>query len=174
MQGFDVDLDKPSLLILGDSFVQGQGFGNWTDDLTLNNNNNLQIINGAFLGAGPMQFLEIEKYISKMVKIEKVLFIYIGDDFRRDIYSHDKKRLNCLSNHNLCDGTESFYGFPLGKKNPTKFLKFLSNRKNQDKSEINFKKIRRYIKSKIYNLYIVNIPISFLRSKFYKTKNKKN
>ena len=30
-----------------------------------------------------------------------IILLYLGDDFRRDIYNHDKDRLNCLKNYKI-------------------------------------------------------------------------
>ncbi len=168
----DLASDKDSLLILGDSFTQGQGYGNWTDKLN-NQVKKYQIINAGILGTGPQQFLELEKYLSESIPIKKVFLLYLGDDFRRDLYNHDQQRISCLKNYKNCNGFESFYGFPLSKKEPYDFLNFLKKKRFENKDEFTFKKVRRYLKKKIYSLYIVNIPVGFLRNNFYKSKNKK-
>ena len=173
VQKHDLIPEKESILILGDSFVQGQGYGNWTDFLH-HDADKYQIINGGILGTGPQQFLLLEEYLSNRLSITKVILLYIGDDFRRGIYNHDKNRLNCLKNYKNCNGTELFYGFPLKSNDPQNFLNYLKNKRFEKKKEDwNSKKIRRLIKKKISSFYVVNIPISFLRGTFYKSKNEK-
>ena len=173
VQAKDLIPKKESILILGDSFVQGQGYGNWTDLINLDVDN-YQIINGGILGTGPQQFLRLEEYLSKKLLIKKVILLYIGDDFRRDLYNHDKDRLNCLKNYKKCNGSELFYGFPLMSKDPQNFLNYLKDKRfDKSKEYLSLKRIRRLIKSKLSNLHVVNIPISFLRNTFYKSKNEK-
>ena len=173
VQSQDLIPEKESILILGDSFVQGQGYGNWTDLINLDVDK-YQIINGGILGTGPQQFLRLEQYLSKKLLIKKVILVYIGDDFRRDLYNHDKDRLNCLKNYKNCKGSELFYGFPLMSKDPQNFLNYLKDKRfDNNKEYLSFKRIRRLIKSKLSNLYVVNIPIGFLRNTFYKSKNEK-
>ena len=172
-QAHDLIPEKESILILGDSFVQGQGYGNWTDFLN-HDFDKYQIINGGILGTGPQQFLLLDEYLSKKLSIKKVLLLYIGDDFRRDLYNHDKNRLNCLKNYKNCNGSEIFYGFPLTSRDPQNFLNYLKNKRFENNKEyLNLKRIRRLIKRELSNLYVVNIPISFLRNTFYKSKNEK-
>ncbi len=173
VQTHDLIPEKESILILGDSFVQGQGYGNWTDFLH-HDADTYQVVNGGILGTGPQQFLLLEEYLSKKILITKVILLYIGDDFRRDLYNHDKNRLDCLKNYKSCDGSELFYGFPLSRSDPQNFLNYLKNKRFENNKEVlNFKKIRRLIKKKMINLYVVNIPIGFLRNAFYKSKNEK-
>ncbi len=172
VQDNDLSPNKESLLILGDSLVQGQGYGNWTDNL-YKDFKKYQIINGGILGTGPQQFLQLEKYLSKKLLISKVILLYIGDDFRRDMYNHDEQRLNCLQNYKSCNGAESFYGFPFKNKNPEKFLNFLKNKRFDNDGDLNLKKIRRLIKKKLGSLYVFNLPIGFLKNTFYKSKNEK-
>tara|TARA_B100001175_G_C19444636_1_gene608099 strand:+ start:298 stop:1365 length:1068 start_codon:yes stop_codon:yes gene_type:complete len=173
VQHNDLFPEKESLLILGDSLVQGQGYGNWTDNL-YKDIGKYQIINGGILGTGPQQFLQLEKYLSKKLLITKVILLYIGDDFRRNLYNHDEQRLNCLQNYKNCDGSESFYGFPLKSSDPDKFLNFLKKQRfENNEGDLNFKKIRRLIKKKLSSLYIINMPVGFLRNAFYKSKNEK-
>ena len=172
VQGNDLFPEKESLLILGDSLVQGQGYGNWTDNL-YKDTDKYQIINGGILGTGPQQFLQLEKYLSKKLLITKVILLYIGDDFRRELYNHDQQRLNCLQNYKNCNGSESFYGYPLKSSEPDKFLNFLKKKRFEKEENLNFKKIKRLIKKKLGSLYTVNIPLGFLRNTFYKSKNEK-
>ena len=116
----------------------------------------------------------IDNYLSEN-NIQKVFVLFIGDDLRRDIFQFNSQQLDCLNNHKLCNGKENFYGFPLLKKEPKKFL--INLRKKQfnenEKKIIDLKKLRRAIKSSISELYIFKIPINFLKSHLYKSKNEK-
>ena len=174
VQNQDLKKDTPSILFLGDSFTEGQGGGGSWINLFDGNYNNHQIINGGLLGTGFQQFELLNNYLSDY-DIKKVFVLFIGDDLRRDVFQFNSQQLKCLMNHRYCNGSESFYGFPINKKKPELFLKNL--RKNQlnnnDKEKLSLKKIRRGIKSWLVNLYVIKIPMGFLRSNFYKSKNEK-
>lgn len=170
VQQNDIEKNKPSILFLGDSFTEGQGNGSWIDNFK-GNYKSYQIINGGILGTGPQQFLSLENYISKDIQINHVFFLYLGDDFRRSTYIHSKQQLLCLKNYKLCNGTENFFGYPLNKKNPINFLNKLKTIKTDNKSKISSKKVRRNIKKWFGDLYVINIPIGYLKNKFYQSKN---
>lgn len=173
VQEKDLEKSKKSILLLGASFVEGQGAKPWVNNLKLINEQ-FQLINGGILGTGPQQMENLEKHISIDFKIDKLLFFYLGGEFRRDPFSIPLNTITCLKNYLNCEGNENFYGFPFKEKNPYEFLLFLENYrlmsfKNIDK----FKYYRRLVKNKISNLYIFKIPTNFLKNSFYKTKNKK-
>ena len=171
VQKNDISEGISSILFLGDSFTEGQGSESWIDYFE-GNYKDYQIINGGLLGTGFQQFELLEKFLSRY-DIKKVFVLFIGDDLRRNIFGFNPQQLECLEDHSTCLGTEGFYGFPIEKKNPQKFLTQLKNKKSLIEEEINFKLIRRKIKSMISNLYIIKIPLDFLRSNFYESKNEK-
>ena len=78
-------------------------------------------------------------------------------------------------NHKACNGSESFYGFPINDKRPDVFLTKLRGKQldKNDKEKPNLKQTRRAIKSWFADLYIIKIPLDFLRSNFYKSNNEK-
>ena len=102
--------NKKSILFLGDSFTEGQGYNSWINKFK-GSYNNLQVINGGILGVNPTQFYNLEKYLSKNFDINKVIFIYLGDDFIRTSFTIKTSTQNCLKNQNNCIGDEYFYGF---------------------------------------------------------------
>ena len=174
VQKNNITFGETSILILGDSFTEGQGSSSWIDYFD-GYYKNFQIINGGLLATGFMQFGLLENYLSNIINIKKVLVLFIGDDIRRDIYQINEQGLSCLENYKLCTlrELEGFYGFPLTKKNPEEFLHKLKKTRDVNKKNnlLTFKTFRRAIKSKLSNLYIFKIPIGFLRSNFYKSKN---
>ena len=173
VQKNDIYEDVPSILILGDSFTEGQGAEAWVDNFG-GKYKDYQIINGGLLATGFKQFELLDKYLSNY-NIKKVFILFIGHDLRRDIFNFNEQQLNCLSDQNLCIGTEVFYGFNYSSGSQNKFLKDIriKQSKNIKKQEITFKKIRRGFKEYISNLYVVKIPLELIRSKFYKSKNVK-
>ena len=172
LQENDIKKNKPSILFLGDSFTEGQGNGSWLDNFK-GYHKSYQIINGGILGTGPQQFLLLEDYISKEIDINHVFVLYIGDDFRRSTYIHSKQHLLCLSNYKLCNGNETFFGYPLSTKNPINYLNEIKAIRSGVESKISLKKIRRSIKNWIKDLYVFSIPTGYLKNKFYKSKNTK-
>jgi hypothetical protein len=177
VQDDDIEKSKKSILLLGASFIEGQGAPPWVNDLDLDKKN-YQIINGGILGTGPQQMESLEKHISSSYKIDKLIFFYLGGEFRRDPFNIPINTIACLKDYTNCVGDENFYGFPLKSKNPKEFLTFLDNYRiksldNHIVGANKFKYYRRLIKRKISNLYVVKIPHNYLRNTFYKTKNEK-
>ena len=172
-QKHNIKKNIKSLLFLGDSFTEGQGSESWIDKFN-GYYKEFQIINGGLLGTGFQQFELIDEYLDEF-DISKVVLIYLGDDLRRDIFQFNDQQIDCLSNYMNCIGNESFYGMPSSLDETLNFLNNLKSKKNgiELQDEISLKKIRRAIKGYISNLYILKIPLDFLRSNFYKSKNEK-
>jgi|TARA_B100001093_G_scaffold405636_1_gene393931 hypothetical protein len=163
--------NKKSILLLGDSFVEGQGANSWVNNFD-GFYKDYQIINGGIIGTGPQQFELIENHISKNFIIQKVVFFYIGDDIRRNIFNMPEKTLDCLKDYKKCTGNENFYGYPLRENDPTEFLKFLNKYRNYQEDKLPFyDKVKINLKKKITDLYIIKIPINVLRQRFYKSDN---
>ena len=173
VQKKDIFKNIPSILILGDSFTEGQGAEAWIDNFD-GKYKDYQIINGGLLATGFKQFELLDTYLSNF-NIQKVFILFIGDDLRRNIFNFNDQQLKCLSDQNQCLGTEIFYGFDYLDGNQNIFLSDIRKKqlKNQKKNNITFKKIRRDIKRYIADLYIVKIPLDLIRSKFYRSKNVK-
>ena len=173
VQKTDLSQEKNSLLFLGASFVEGQGADAWIENI-IKRNDNYQLINGGIMGTGPQQMKILENEISKDFKVEKVLFFYNGGLMRRDPFTIGNNTIKCIEDHKNCKGNENFYGFPLKKQNPKKFLFFLDNYRNESlKENQTIKNLRRAIKKNISDLYIIKIPSNFLKNKFYKSDNEK-
>src|SRR5947207_7563251 len=84
VQDTDIAPTRDSLLLLGDSFTEGQGAEPWfrlvspqIDSL------GYQPINGGLLATGFEQWVELERYLAaRDVKIQKLVIVFISDDFR--------------------------------------------------------------------------------------------
>ena len=173
VQNNNILREKDSILFLGDSFTEGQGYSAWINKFG-GQFKKFQIINGGLLGTGPKQFEHLESHISESFRISKVVVLYLGDDLRRSIFNFNKKNIECLSNFEKCEGNENFYGFPLRVNEPSQFLEKLEKfRTEYFKKRVTFKTVRRDIKSFFLELYIIKIPKNFLKNKFYKSKNDK-
>tara|TARA_Y200000002_G_scaffold194917_1_gene161050 strand:+ start:134 stop:1219 length:1086 start_codon:yes stop_codon:yes gene_type:complete len=161
----------PSILFLGDSFTEGQGVPAWIDKFE-GNFSKYQIINGGILATGPQQFELMEKHVSRNYDVKKVLFLFIGHDIRRSPFLMSKKDLDCLNDYKKCIGSQTFLGYPISNKNPDIFLKSLRNQRIENYKNLSFaKKLKKKTKNFFSNLYIIKTPKTFLREKFYKSKN---
>jgi cellulose biosynthesis protein BcsQ len=111
VQDFDVVPARPSLLILGDSFTEGQGATPWFRQLVMQTNNlEHQLINGGLLGTGFEQWNELEQYLStKNVQIRKLLVIFISDDYNRAVWNFAPEVLDCLRSVSLCRSDKSLF-----------------------------------------------------------------
>ena len=157
VQDQDLQKDIPSILFLGDSFTEGKGGGGSWINFFGGNYNNYQIINGGLLGTGFQQFELLNNYLSNY-DIKKVFVLFIGDDLRRDVFQFNSHQLECLMNHKVCNGSESFYGFPINDKRPDEFLKKLRG-KQLDKND----------KETVFKfVHAINIGPVFIKSSFYK------
>ncbi len=173
VQDNNIYKNKPSILFLGDSHIEGQGAEAWINHFN-GKFKGYQLINGGIFSTGPQQFELIESHISENFNVDKVIFFYIGDDFRRGVFNISNETLNCLKNNEKCIGNENYYGFNLSEKDPINFLTFLRNYRIEYIQNIpKFKKYRRLIKKKISNLFIFKLPINFLKIKFYNSNNVK-
>tara|TARA_Y100000816_G_C26068838_1_gene561956 strand:+ start:327 stop:1415 length:1089 start_codon:yes stop_codon:yes gene_type:complete len=161
----------PSILFLGDSFVEGQGSESWINKFN-GNFNNFQIINGGILGTGPQQFELLEKHISTKFNTKKVLFFYIGDDLRRNIFNIPNNTMLCLESFKNCKGDENFYGFPLRDQNPENFLNQLNSYRDEILKKRNLLgSIKKKFKDFFYELNTLKIITNYMRQKFYFSKN---
>lgn len=171
VQNNNLKKNIPSILFLGDSFTEGQGEPAWIDKFG-GNFGKYQIINGGILATGPQQFELMEKHVSKNYDVKKILFLFIGHDIRRSPFLMSNKDLDCLNDYKKCTGSQTFLGYPISNKNPENFLNSLRNQRIENYKKLPLKKrIKIKVKKFFSHLYIVKIPITFFRERFYKSKN---
>jgi len=172
VQKDNIEKNKQSILFLGDSFTEGQGFYGWVNKFN-GSYKNYQVINGGILGTGFKQFELLEKHISNDYDVKKVVVLYVSDDLRRDLFNHNDQVINCLKSYLNCNGYENFYGFnPFSLNDHLKFLKSQRVNKNSN-SKKTFKIYKRQVKKYISQLSIFFYPHQFLKNNFYKSKNAK-
>ena len=70
VQNNNISREKNSILFLGDSFTEGQGYSAWINKFFFKK---FQIINGGLLGKRYKQFEYLENHISENFKISKVI-----------------------------------------------------------------------------------------------------
>ena len=137
VQKFDLDLNKKSILFLGDSFTEGQGAEPWIDNFG-ESIYGYQIVNGGFGGAGPKQFIYLNDYLSNKLNIKKRVILFISSDIRRGIVQLENTA--CIIDHKRCSKKNNAYGIPNNKDfNIENFLsKFVFNQKLSKKKKIKF------------------------------------
>jgi hypothetical protein len=75
---------KKSILIIGDSFTQGQGADPWFYQLEDDwKNNEYQLINLGIIGTGIEQWKDTLQWFSNIGEINKLIICYIADDWAR-------------------------------------------------------------------------------------------
>jgi hypothetical protein len=107
----DVATDQDSLLILGDSFTEGQGAEPWFAQVSPGIAKlGYQPINGGLLGTGFEQWNKLQRYLTeKKIRIRKVVVVFISDDYRRPVWQPTPATLQCLSSLALCRVQDSYY-----------------------------------------------------------------
>jgi len=155
-QNNDLIDDKKSILFLGASFTEGSGSDAWLN-LFNGDYKGYQIINGGILGTGTKQAYLLENYISKKYKINKVIYLYVPEEFERDVWNLNKNQIECLKNQNNCKGDEILYGFKYDDTNDIEnYLRNLqNNRYNTQKMKFDNYKIS--LKNLLTNSFIVRL-----------------
>jgi hypothetical protein len=106
VQDFDVVPAHPSILLLGDSFTEGQGAEPWFRQLAAKADSlPYQIVNGGFFGTGFEQWGKLERYLSdeKRVQIRKLIVLFISDDYLRHSWNFSETFLRCLQLDSFCN-----------------------------------------------------------------------
>jgi len=114
VQKDNVVAGAPSVLILGDSFTEGQGAEPWFERVApFFVARNHQPINGGLLGTGFSQWILLHEHLrARNIVIKKLIVVLISDDYERPIWNFSTQVLNCLSSYLNCMGDEEFYGMP--------------------------------------------------------------
>ena len=115
VQDADIVPGRDSLLLLGDSFTEGQGAEPWFRLVSpVIDKLGYQPINGGVLGTGFQQWLKLDRYLTgKNIRIKKLLVIFISDDYHRPVWNMPAPVFPCLSGSPLCRvGYSYFYRLP--------------------------------------------------------------
>ena len=95
------------LLVLGDSFTQGQGGCSWLNEKTTRDFK-INVLNGGLQSTGISQFLLLEKYLSTQVNVKNVVLIAIPQDFFRGVGNYFiQQSRNCSKTHD-CSNNLSY------------------------------------------------------------------
>jgi hypothetical protein len=114
VQDGDVVPARPSILLLGDSFTEGQGSEPWFRQLAAQAKTlPYQLINGGLSGTGFEQWSKLEHYLSaEHVQIRKLIVLSISDDYRRGVWNFSQPELRCLQSFAACSGNEWYSRMP--------------------------------------------------------------
>jgi hypothetical protein len=111
VQDADIVPERESLLLLGDSFTEGQGAEPWFRSISGEVDKlGFQPINGGLMGTGFSQWLKLERYlVASKVQIRKIVVLYIAGDYSRRVWNFTTADLQCLSNLSLCSLDDSIF-----------------------------------------------------------------
>ncbi|WP_156095680.1 hypothetical protein [Prochlorococcus sp. MIT 0604] len=154
------DNKKPSIVLLGDSFVHGhcQSNGNAIADLIRAKNPDLNVINLALSGNGPLSNLGVlSEYINDDILIKKIYYFHLeGNDLSRDLPSElsRKELLNYLDDRNqdLISKQKEINKNIINYTNYVRSLNLIS--KNNFFDFLNFTKLKKLLSHKFgFNNY---------------------
>ena len=114
VQKLDINTYRPSTLLLGDSFTEGQGAIPWFYTLEeLNSTNQAQLINGGLLGTGFAQWKILHDMLEASdIHIGRVVVPFISDDYQRVVWNFPNQVLACLGDIKNCNGKEGYFPLP--------------------------------------------------------------
>ena len=120
VQDADVVASRPSLLLLGDSFTEGQGAAPWFRQLAAaNRSNSYQLVNGGLLATGFAQWRLLDRHLQAFdVNVKKLVVIFISDDFTRLPGTVSETVLRCLSSSAFCGEQSDYYRLPPARELP--------------------------------------------------------
>ncbi len=120
VQDDDVVPSRPSLLLLGDSFTEGQGAAPWFRQLaTRNRTDSYQLINGGLLGTGFAQWWLLDRHLQTFgVNVKKLLVVFISDDYARLPGLVSESVLRCLRSSTFCREQSDYFRLPSAQELP--------------------------------------------------------
>jgi hypothetical protein len=111
VQDADVMPGQASLLLLGDSFTEGQGAEPWFRLVSPGIEKlGYQAVNGGLRGTGFEHWLKLQRYLAANdIQIRKLVVLFISDDDQRPVRNFDPGELRCLSALGACRSEETYY-----------------------------------------------------------------
>ena len=95
----DIEIGEKVILVVGDSFTEGQGATPWFYELEANWNGSAKLINLGIMGTGPMQWWFLaERVVEEFdLEVEGVVINIILGDLVRSVWNFSEESLDCLS-----------------------------------------------------------------------------
>ncbi len=115
VQDSDLVPDRDSLLLLGDSFTEGQGAKPWFRLVRPEIEKlGYQPVNGGMLATGFVHWLKLGEYLAaNHIRIRKLVVLFISDDYTRMVWNFMPDDFRCLSALAECQFEKSmFYRLP--------------------------------------------------------------
>jgi hypothetical protein len=111
VQDTDIAPDRESLLLLGNSFTEGQGAEPWFRQLSPEiDKRGYQGINGGLLATGFGQWLKLKEYLeSENIRVKKIVVVFISQDYTRTIVNMPPTYITCLAALTLCPLDQSYF-----------------------------------------------------------------
>jgi hypothetical protein len=115
VQDTDVTPKRDSLLVLGDSFTEGQGAEPWFRLVSPEIEKlGYQPVNGGLMGTGFEQWLKLDRYLAaKNIQIRKLIVVFISADYVRPMWNVPPGVFSCLAAPLACNADDSpFFRLP--------------------------------------------------------------
>jgi hypothetical protein len=94
---------RPTVLVLGDSFTEGQGGCPWMDAVA-QQYPDFNVLNGGVQSTGVESFYRLYQHLlTNGVEVSKIIVIAIANDFKRTPYVWPQAALDCLSLKEPCE-----------------------------------------------------------------------
>jgi hypothetical protein len=111
VQDTDIVPDRQSLLLLGDSFTEGQGAEPWFRLVSSEINQlGYQGINGGLMATGFSQWLKLDQYLlTEKMRVQKLLVLFISQDYHRPVVQMPPVDFQCLAAIKACALDQSYF-----------------------------------------------------------------
>jgi hypothetical protein len=110
VQEADVVPGRQSVLLLGDSFTEGQGAEPWFRLIAPEiERRGYQAVNGGLLATGFEQWLKLDRHLTaNNIRIQKIVVVFISLDYIRPVFNFGENDFRCFAGSSLCRAEESF------------------------------------------------------------------
>ena len=99
---------EANILILGDSFTQGDGGCEWIPRLDPDVRS--QVYSTGVMGLGVLHWNNIISDLAQLKQPKRILLIFITDDFFRTDWVYSRRQIECVDDHGNCQGA---YWYPI-------------------------------------------------------------
>lgn len=119
VQTNDIQANVPSVLLLGDSFTEGQGASPWFELFKISYpQRSLQLVNGGMIGTGFQQWRNLHNHLlGEGINVKKLVVIFISNDYVRPVWVFGSSTHDCIADYHQCRGfEENYFGMPANDK----------------------------------------------------------
>lgn len=153
-------------LVLGDSFLEGQGGCPWLTRDRLEKERFPIVINGGLQGTGIQNFELLTKWLENSVKIKNLVIFVISNDFKRGLDSSWLDHTRCLNQNKCGEYDRSWWGFDQSSSKED-ILKIAALRHEQRlKWDVNIDPVDNYLR-----YYSMSYRVIFRYFDLFKLKN---